>query len=62
MAEVTEYAVRIAGGAMHVRPVDPVPQEDGTPAGWIAAHQAEGVPVYTRTVEVIEDWHEVPRG
>jgi hypothetical protein len=54
--EVQEYAVQIAGGAMHIRPT----AEEGAGAAWIAAHQEHHGPVYTRTVIVVEDWHEVP--
>lgn len=57
MNEVQEYAVQIAGGAMHVRPTG----DEGSEAAWIAAHQADHGPVYTRRIIVVEDWHEVPR-
>lgn len=51
-----EYGIQIAGGAMHIRPAG----DQGADADWIAAHQANHGPVYTRTIIVVEDWHEVP--
>ena len=54
--EVQEYGVPIAGGAVHVRPVG----DEGNKASWIEHHEATIGPVLTRTIIVVEDWHERP--
>ena len=54
---IEEHGVQIAGGAMHVRPTG----DKGADADWIAHEQEQGIPVLTRTVIVVEDWHEVPK-
>lgn len=54
---VVEHALRMASGSMQVRPTDPEIERVYPLVEWLANHQAWGA-VYTRTVIVVDDWHE----
>lgn len=60
MKPTTEHAILMSGGSMQVRPDDPGMERIDPLARWIGRHQRHGGKVYTRTVIVVEDWHEVP--
>ena len=54
-----EHAVMMSGGGYHVRNDHPEIERIYPLARWIPDHQRFGGKVYTRTVIVVEDWHEV---
>lgn len=56
---VVEHAILYSGGSMLVRPVGPDIDEIFPLADWIRAGRMNGGHVFTRVVEVIEDWREV---
>lgn len=56
---VTEYAVQMAGGGMHVRTSDPKVERIYPLAEWIRHSSGNGTRVYRRRVTVVEDWVEV---
>lgn len=56
---VVEHAILMSGGSMQVRPDDPGMERIDPLARWTERHQRHGGKVYTRTVIVVEDWHEV---
>lgn len=58
--EVTEHAVQMSGGGMHVRSDDPEVEQAYPMDRWIPNQQRLGGKVYTRRIIVVEDWHEVP--
>jgi len=57
---ITEHALQMSGGGMHVRAdglerVYPLDQ-------WIADRQRQGAKVHRRSVLIVEDWTEVEQG
>jgi hypothetical protein len=60
--QITEYAQLMSGGGYHVRNSDPEIEAIYPLAEWIVHSQRFGGMVYRRTVIVIEDWAEVPKG
>lgn len=54
-----EYATRYMGGGMMVRPNDPEIEEIYPLDRWIEAERRGGAHIYTRMVQVIEDWRDV---
>jgi hypothetical protein len=58
---LTEHALLMAGGGMHVRKPHPVLDEMYPLADWIKQEQGNGARVYRRRVLVVEDWQEVSR-
>jgi hypothetical protein len=57
---VTEHAVEMSGGGMHVRWDDPEMERIYPLAQWIPAQQRHGGHVWRRRIIVVEDWSEVP--
>jgi hypothetical protein len=57
--EVTEYAIRMSGGGMHVRKAHPQIERIFPLAEWMKHTQRDGGRVYRRRVIVVEDWTEV---
>jgi hypothetical protein len=57
---VTEHAVEMSGGGMHVRWDDPEMERIYPLAQWIPDQQRHGGHVWRRRIIVVEDWSEVP--
>lgn len=57
---VVEHAIQMSGGGMQVREDFPELEDVYPLDKWIKGNQRFGGKVYTRTIVVIEDWHEVP--
>lgn len=61
MSEViTEHAIQMSGGGMHVRCDDPAVEKVYPLAEWIPDHQQSGGKVWRRRIIVVDDWVEVP--
>jgi hypothetical protein len=56
---VTEHAIEMSGGGMHIRWDDPECERIYPLAQWIPAQRRHGGHVYRRRVVVVEDWEEV---
>jgi hypothetical protein len=59
MNEITEHAIQMSGGGMHVRCDEPEIEEIYPLAEWIPHQQRFGGKVYRRRIIVVEDWAEV---
>ncbi|MEU0465039.1 hypothetical protein ABZ215_13630 [Amycolatopsis sp. NPDC006131] len=59
---VTEHAIMMSGGGMHVRNPGPDTERIYPLKTWIEHQQRDGGKVYRRRVIVIEDWTEVSHG
>lgn len=57
--EVTEHAVMMSGGGMHIRCAAPEVENVYPLTKWIEHQQRRGGKVYRRRVVVLEDWTEV---
>jgi hypothetical protein len=57
---VTEYAIEMSGGGMHVRNPAPEIEKVYPLAEWIPHNQRDGGRVWRRRVIVVEDWELVP--
>lgn len=57
--EITEYALRMSGGAMQVRNPHPEIERVYPVAEWIAGETRFGHHIYRRRVIVVSDWEEV---
>lgn len=58
---ITEYAVQMAGGGMHIRSSDPDLERIYPLAEWIRHCLENGARVYRRRATVVEEWVEVTR-
>jgi hypothetical protein len=56
---IVEHAIEMSGGGMHIRNGDPEIDRIFPLADWVESHQRFGGKVWSRTVIVVEDWHEV---
>jgi hypothetical protein len=61
-SHVVEYAQLYSGGQMLVRNPDPEIDAIFPLDKWIKSGQRFGGMIYKRTIEIVEDWEEVPRG
>jgi hypothetical protein len=59
--EITEHAVEMSGGGMHVRWEGPEMEHIYPLEEWIENQQRHGGKVYRRKIVVVEGWTEVAR-